>query len=61
MTNTKQSQRASVERLALQEIADIAASGVIMRHETGHPTWSALDSIKAIVSKVGIVGRTGRE
>jgi hypothetical protein len=34
----------------VQRCAEIAAGGVVQRHETGKPQWSALDEIKKITS-----------
>lgn len=36
---------------ALRFIAGIASGGVIERHETGKPTWHALDEIKAVATQ----------
>lgn len=35
---------------ALNQIAEIAKDGVIHRHETGKPQWSAFDEITKLVS-----------
>lgn len=33
---------------ALEQLEAIGSGGVAMRHETGKPTWSALDEVKRI-------------
>ena len=44
---------------ALEQLAKIGDDGVIERRETGKPTWSALDTVKAI-SRAAIAKATGQ-
>jgi hypothetical protein len=36
---------------ALRELLAIGEGGVVLRNETGKPTWSALDAVKSIASE----------